>query len=477
MGILRKIFSLPGVMVCGLMTFVCYFLPLDMADPDIWWHLRDAEWQWAHKAFLREDLFSFTARGAGWMNHEWLGEVPFYLGWRWHGMEGVYVVTLLAIEAILLAVMWLAWRRSQSWVAAVGCAGVACVLSTVSFGPRTLLFGWICLLLELVVLEFFAEGRKCLWVLPLLFGVWVNVHGSWLIGLVVFAVFVGCGGVKIEVGDLCGRGWTGSEWKRLIGAGIGCFGALFANPYGWRLVVYPFDLAFRQKLNVANVEEWKSLDFHSPRGRIFLITLGLMAVAQVVKRRKWTPIEVGLMGVAIYSSFAYSRFLFLAGILAMPLMANSFAWVGARRRRERWVLNAALVGVFVVLAVVRLRGSADKASMSDLRFPNEAVGYLRGFAPKGNVFNEFLWGGWVDWHARQVPVFVDSRVDIFEYNGAFGDYLDASRLKDTDAVLAKYKIRYVFYERESPLVYYLRRQGGWRVDYEDRTAVMLERVQ
>ena len=184
--------SFPVFAACVLACFVYLVVPGAMADPDIWWHLRDAEWQVAHHAFLHRDLYSFTAQGAPWMNHEWLAELPFYLGWRMLGSQGVYLVTLVAIECILLCVFYRAYQCSRSVPASFIASVAAAILATVSFGPRTLLFGWICLVIELIVIERFdAEGRG-LWILPPLFLFWVNLHGSWVIGLVLFAGFLAC---------------------------------------------------------------------------------------------------------------------------------------------------------------------------------------------------------------------------------------------------------------------------------------------
>ena len=55
--------------------------------------------------------------------------------------------------------------------------------------------------------------------------------------------------------------------------GIASAAALFVNPYGWRLVFYPLDLALRQKMNIAHVAEWVSINFHDMRGKLVLVLL------------------------------------------------------------------------------------------------------------------------------------------------------------------------------------------------------------
>src|SRR5206468_4693403 len=41
--------------------------------------------------------------------------------------------------------------------------------------------------------------------------------------------------------------WTPAQLKKLAITGCATIAALFINPFGWRLVYYPFDLAFKQR--------------------------------------------------------------------------------------------------------------------------------------------------------------------------------------------------------------------------------------
>jgi hypothetical protein len=73
-------------------------------------------------------------------------------------------------------------------------------------------------------------------------------------------------------------------------------------------------------------------------------------------------------------------------------------------------------------------------------------------------------------------VFVDSRVDIFDHRGIFGDYLDAMGIKRPMEVLDEYHIKYVLYGKDKPLAYLLLHSPGWKLTYDDGTTILLERV-
>jgi hypothetical protein len=465
------------VAFCFIAAIVFFNIPSSMEDPDLWWHLRDAQLQLSNHAFLSHDLYSYTAAGSTWMNHEWLAELPFYAGFRLFGFSGVYAVTLLTIEAIFLGLFYLIYSESKSITGALFGTIFAVLLSTVSFGPRTLLYGWLLLVVELLILARSMRREQAIWAMPFLFAVWVNTHGSWMIGIVIFGLFVASNFFTVSNGAIENQAASKPHIKRLLIAWCASAAALFLNPYGWRLVFYPFDMAFKQPLNIANIEEWHSLDFHTPRGRIMFLCLGLLFLLQLVRNRKWTLFELAVTAVGLYSAFSYSRFLFLAGILVGPVLARSLLSRSTTPRKPVSPLIAA-AALFMIFGVVvgRVRTLDRTASDNDDRFPTKMLPYLSTFHPDGNIFNEYIWGGFLIWHEHQIPIFVDSRVDIFEYNGTFKDYLDIVHLNnDPIALLNKHKIKYVLFEKGAPLTYLLKTTHDWKVDYEDKTVTLLER--
>lgn len=471
----QRVCGFPVLLACILVLIVFLVFPKTIADPDIGWHLRNAEYMVQQHKFLDWDLFSFTTAGKSWIDHEWLSELPFYVGWKLSGERGVFLVTIMLIQAIFLGIFGLAYEHSKNVKAAFIVSFLAIFLASVSFGPRTLLFGWICLIAELIILSRFENGRDLTWLLPPLFLLWINLHGSWMIGLVLLAIFSLAGCVDGNWGLIESNGWNKLQRKKLMKVSVLSVLALFVNPYGWKLVCYPFDMAFQQKLNIGSVEEWRTVDFHSPRGKIVLGIMAAVILLQLVRQRKWKLHEVFFTLVGLYAGFTYSRFLFLAAILILPILSkdlcNSMPY---RAQRDKPGLNAAIMVCCLVAIVGQYPTNKQLEKAGCGQYPCQALQYLSSFHPQGNVFNEFRWGGYLIWNTRQIPVFIDSRVDIFEHHGVFADYLHAVQLKDSLRILAKYKIRYVIFEKNAPLSYLLEHTQQWKVDYEDDTTIVLE---
>ena len=248
------------------------------------------------------------------------------------------------------------------------------------------------------------------------------------------------------------------------------------NPWGWRLVAYPFDLAFRQTLNVANVAEWQPLDLHSLRGKVVVTALALLVARQLARPRKWSLLELSLLSLGLWSALNYSRFLFLVAILAAPVVCRSFRKISTPDKVGLRAYNAFLLAIVPALLVVSTMRSLRANDDAMSTFPVKAHETLDKLGPHSRLFNEYLWGGYLEWSLPERQVFIDSRVDIFEYNGTFRDYLDIVRVKNSLGLLDRHGIDAVFFEKDTPLVYLLMHSGAWRVTYDDGGKVLLERT-
>src|ERR1035437_8880726 len=91
---LRMAFSFPAMLTLLLATLVFTMASQGMGEPDIWWHLRNAEYLIQFHQLPRHDMYSFTVAGQSWINHEWLAEIPYYLAWRLWGLRGIQTLML-----------------------------------------------------------------------------------------------------------------------------------------------------------------------------------------------------------------------------------------------------------------------------------------------------------------------------------------------------------------------------------------------
>ena len=479
---LRRAFSFLTMLAFLLVTLEFIMTRGSVVDPDIWWHLRDAEYLFQHHQLPRADMYSFTVAGHPWINHEWLAEIPYYLAWRAGGLSGINAMMFATISLIFLGLLYLSYMETRHFKAAIVACCFLTFIASVSFGPRTILFGYLYLVLLLIILQRFRQkGNAPLWLIPLLFCLWANTHGSWSLGLIVFSIITAAGFVRGSWGRVDAERWTPSQMGKLVVTGLASVAALFVNPFGSRLVFYPFDMAFRQKLNISHVAEWVSVDFHDLRGKFVLALLLTLLVTALVRRTRWRLAEVALVLFAVYSGLTYVRFLFLLAIVMAPVLTRILEFVPQYRPEvDTPLINGFVISLMIGSIIHYWPTSAEMQKSLSEKYPTQALTYLKAHPPDGPVLNFYLWGGYLAWNDRALKVFIDSRVDIYEYAGVLKDYLDLLNLSQSKSILDKYKIRYVLFPQpggysESALTYVLEHDSQWNVIYSDATTVLLER--
>jgi hypothetical protein len=312
-------FSFPVMCMFLLLLLIFGFSVRHIAEPDIWWHLRNAAYLFQHHSFPNVDTYSFTAAGSPWINFEWLSEVPFFLGFKVMGLQGLLAVYFVVLVLIYTGVYYRSCRAVADCKDATVITFLAILLGAVSIGPRVLLFGWLCIVGLLLVLDRFRRTGKGLWLLPPFFALWINLHGSWVFGMVVLGLTIASGLVEGEWGLVVARRWTSGELKELLLVLAASLAALFVNPFGYKLPLYPFDLLFRQPSNMKYIDEWQSVDFSAGDGRLALIMILALVAAALFSRRRWRLDETLLTAFALWAALSHVRFLFFAGLILVPI--------------------------------------------------------------------------------------------------------------------------------------------------------------
>jgi hypothetical protein len=472
-----NVFSFPVMCMFLLVLLIFGFSVSRIAEPDIWWHLRNAAYLFQHHTFPSVDTYSFTAAGSPWMNFEWLSEVPFFLGFKAMGLQGLLVVYFAVLVLIYVGVYYRSCRAGADCKDATVTTFLAILLGVVSIGPRTLLFGWLCMVGLLLVLDRFQRTGKGLWLLPPLFAVWINLHGSWVFGVVVLVVTIASGLMEGEWGLVVARRWSPVELKKLLLVLATSLAALFVNPFGYKLVLLPFNVTFHFRGAVQAVDEWRSVDFSTVYGKLALTVILALVAAALFSRRWWRLDEALLTAFALWAALSHVRFLFFAALIVAPILAPRLKlFPPYQRELDKPWLNAGIMAAIVGALIFFFPSAAQLQQRVDEEFPKAALEFMQRQHINGRIFNNYGWGGYMEWNAPQLKPFIDGRGDIFMSNGSFDDHVSAIRIRQPFEVLDKYKIDYVFLPPKLPLAYLLEHSPAWRMIYSDKVAVLFERT-
>jgi hypothetical protein len=446
-------------------------------EGDLWWHITGGRQILVNCTFPTFDTYSFTAAGTPWIAYEWLGEIVLSLAERAGGLRALAALFIVAQSAIILLIYFYAYLRCRNERAAFLAAVILLPLASQFSILRPQQFGYVFLLITMICLERFRQGHlRALWALPMVFAVWVNTHGSFVLGGVALAVYAVCGLVKWRLGGVEAARW-GPEQRRRIGiVSLLSVLALTLTPYGARLAFYPFQLALSQPLNVGVIREWRPLEWTQWFGIMFLLLLFLFVVAQIAFRTVHRLEDLVLLLLAAYATAAHARFL----MFFVPVFAPLLAVVIARclpppvETGNRYVLNAALIlGIGAGMLAFPPRTRQLEEALAH-RVPIRAVDYLCAHDVPGPMFNDSDWGGYLiatRWPAHKV--FIDGRFDVYEYSGVLADYLRIIEAgPQTMRLLARYNVHSCLVKRDSALAALLATKPDWNKAYADELTVL-----
>jgi hypothetical protein len=473
----KWVISFPAMLAVCLIGRIFYSTRAFAVDPDLWWHIKVGQDILRTHHFPTTDPYSWTVVGQPWIAYEWLGEVALALVEKAGGVLALSTFLFVLSSVVILAIYALATIRAKNSKAAFVSTLALTTIAVASFSERPQMFGYLFLVLTMIVMEKFREGVIWpLWTLPVMFLAWVNIHGSFIIGIGVMVLTLLAGLFTFRKESIEAVAWTPRQRMQLELAILLCLAVLPITPYGTQLAVYPFDMATAQPINVANVMEWQPMPFALAGGKIFLGLIVLFFLLQILFRFTWRLDEMILAIGGAVMACLHVRFILLFVPFYTPLFAVMLArWIPAYKRPiDKYALNAALMAT-AIIAMVHYRPTQKSLDEAVGKvFPAGALQYLQQHPAQGKMLNTYGAGGYMV--KAGIPTFVDGRGDLFERGGVFGDYMHLMRMTPGGfSVLKSYDISVCLLERDEPLSVALAAMPGWQRVYVDGSYAVFER--
>jgi hypothetical protein len=478
-GVLRRLFSFPVMLAMTLVALAVLTVRERFNDPDLWWHLRTGQIIWTDRAIPRTDLLSFSTGQYPWVPHEWLSQLSIFIAWRAGDYSGLMLWFSIAVAA-LLVIQYAACSLycGNAKVAFLG-ALVTWFFSTIGLAIRPHLLGFTLLVCELLILHLGrSRDRRWFFLLPLLFAVWVNSHGSFLFGMIVLAVVLICGFVTGRAGLLASRPLARDRRRALLWAAALSLLALFANPVGWELLAYPLRTIFDPRMQLDAVTEWQKLSFDDVRAFALLALAGVILLIALVRRTVLYVDEIALLAVAFAMAILHQRLLFAWGIIAAPVLCRQLAdaWGQPSRAGDKPLLNAVLIAASLGVAIAAFPARSELVSQVERGNPVQAVDFIRAARIQGRMLNEYVYGGYLSWALPEKKVFIDGRADVYAWTGVFQDYGAWATLRqDPNRLLDHYRIDWCLLSQSAPLARVMRYLPGWSQRYSDSKSMIFTR--
>jgi hypothetical protein len=436
---------------------------LTVADPDLWGHLRFGHDILATRAVAAVDPYSFT-QDRTWINHEWLSEALMAAAFAAGGVAGVALLK----GTLVFSTLHIVWRSLSSAAAAARLTAIGLVV--LGAGPvlapmrpqlfSMLLFAVLCRILS-------GPSRSAKLGLPVLFGVWANLHGGWIVGLAVIVVWAAVA--------LVARRESAMRWAAVAAASAA---ATLATPYGttlwrflWDTVGFTRDITEWQPLTALPMMNWL------PAAAVAAIALWLIADRAVTYRLEIGAALALLAACALGVSRIGPIFVICAGVLLAPALARRWPARSPRGdtaagRRTVGGLGVAAVTTATIVLSHSLAHIPVPASWSP---PREAAQRL--FGTSGRLVTFFDWGEYAIWHfGPRLRVSMDGRRETVYSERRLAEH-DAivAGTNDGFATLADWQAEYIWLPARTVATKNWLAAHGYRIDHEDAASFIAVR--
>jgi hypothetical protein len=456
---------------------VLYFCSFITADTDLWGHIKFGKDLWISKTLSPIDIYSYTAYGEKWINHEWLSEVIMYLVFDIFGSPGLLIGKLLIGLLIVYILSRISIKRTFHSLAYGPVFVLTVFVMSPGFMTRPQILTFLFTSLFLYVFHLYFDMKKdYLWSLPLIMILWVNCHGGFLIGLGMFPVVV-IGEIIYCVIRKRNTGYL----RRLILWLMITEVSVLINPYGYRLLMFLYETLAVPR----NIWEWNPINIFDASYLRFKIVAISVILALFVGRKQTRYWEIGIIAITMVYAFLHQRHTPIFAIVAAPYLTDKISIlitkINLYNKLESKAAYAMLNIVLAILIGYQLFYTSNKyinarfnIIVDPRMYPVYAVHFLKENRIKGDILLPFEWGEYVLWKLYpDCKVSIDGRFrtaypeEVLDDH--FGAIKDESRWK---ALLDKYPTDIIL-ARRSPFFRQLMSRGDeWVYVYSNRNSIV-----
>lgn len=417
------------ILFCG---FFYVFLKKPLFDSDFWWHISTGRYIVETGVIPDKDPFSYTTnleenknllpeRENFILKQYWLSQVLFYLIYDYTGSKGIIILRSL----ILIIVLFLVLLRLNKWNVSFFISFIYVFFlyldATRFVGERPVLFTILFTPLTFILLEEFKERRKMtvFLLLPLML-LWSNLHGGFIIGNIIIAVYMVAEGLRIIYKK---TPYLRNEIVTFYTASVLALLSSYINPTGWD--AFSIALSPSYKFLEAGIQEYRSpfalyINRLSPIDYGYVTLASIFPVILILRNKKMDLAHIILLsGLFIMAAMTGRYTIYFASVATMvlgketePLFRDLFKRIPDRLSKKLVSVFSMVVflsSVLFFIGVFRFQWlRLDIARGSYV--PEAAVNFIEKNRLPGKILNSSAYGGYLTW--RLYPwkkIFIDTR--------------------------------------------------------------------
>ena len=475
--------------------FVISIIPIP--PNDFWWHLKIGEYISTTHTIPTTNMYAWTLPAdQPFFYASWFAEFLFYLLYRLGGLALIISMGTMLIGITICLVAIETKRRSNSWRIAALVTAMLCLMITNNVFVRTQMWAWLPFFTTYIVLKRYSEGNlswRWLLLCPASMVIWVNVHGSFILGLILLVIFF--------LGEIINKlfkqspslNWHQIEW-------IGCTGlltglAVLVNPRFFGIINYTFNLLTNPPSQQL-ITEWQSPTPKGIANIFFFVSILILIIVLVYSKYRLTPTEIILVIGFLWLAWSGQRYVIWYGMISTPILARLIKDIPKKVPsfipQKNWLNLGLAILLFIPVVAVQpwfverlplpdtywqqVLRSSPAGPMISVNTPVAAAEYLKSH-PGGHLFNEMGYGSYLIWAIPEQKVFIDPRVELFPYD-QWMDYIHVNNGTNYDEILMKYGADRILLDKElqPDLAVNLAKDRLWSLEYDDPYSQILSKI-
>jgi hypothetical protein len=461
---------------------VFYACTRTFVDLDLWWHLRlGLDFLSSHHVSPTEP-YSFLSGDQKTLIHELLSDCLMALTYQAGGWTALVLLKTVVVGIILgLMINFINKDLKSDYIF----TGIVILLVAIFLGPATNvvrphMFTCTFLSLLFILIRKAKDRPNLLWFTPLLFAVWVNAHGGFIVGLITYFTWVFFATIFYKDSkQLKLTAWMAASASLL---------ATCVNPYGIDLPIMVLRASFMPRPGVV---EWAPIELRTSFGLLWALTVMVSVVALSLTKQPrdvpriiiWLAFAAAPMVSVRHVQFFGLATVYMIGehLLSLWQMRSVGAVSSGTAGDATVKLKPVDYGFIAISGVIALTISAlaignffSPKYVLDQTIPQTAVGILKKIGAKGNMIVDFDWGSFVFWHLTpDVKVSFDSRRE-FAYSepASLANTVFFSGFGPWNYLLSHYKIDMVLVHTSSPAYSLMKTLPNWRDCFQDSDSAL-----
>ena len=456
---LTKIKNIPCInLICILALIPILRIIMPFAyDNDFWFTINQGR-------YVIEYGFPIKAIGTihnlNFLYQSWGSGVLFYLIYHYLGKYGIVTLLIIVMELISYFFYKLCFTVSNNRRLSLIISIIVMVLYNIYFfNTRPHIFTTLNLVLMFYLLEKYLKtlNKKYLYLLPLISLLQINMHGIYLIVLLVIISPYLINSFQFKFGKVESSGYSK---KALFFIFIIMLMVSLINPYGYKTIIYGFSSYGSSSIMNNIIFELLAPNFHQSMGKLFISVIILLYVLYFSSKKnipiRYYLLLIGTSYLALDANksfwlFIVSSFFPLTFIFKDSLFAEKEIQYSKRYYFTQYTICITVAIVIILnLSFAKLPDTHKFADYLDSHVEDkQAIKLYTGF-------NE---GSYLEW--RGYNCYIDPRAEIFlksnnHTEDIMEEYHNVDTLKlDYREFIEKYQFDYMLFSKKDETLYHL----------------------